>query len=291
MTSTAVTARPSRIQFQGHTADDGLFGPDSVTWRVSSLPQYGIGAYAAAVVQMLYPPVMHMIDQASSVRRDPGKRGELTVLFGRTLTYGDTATATHAAEVLRKIHHSMKATDPATGEEYTADQPHLAVWVHNTIQWCTLRALDLWGPELSPADQDRLLREQVIAGTLVNCREEDIPVTRAALDAYIEGMNPLLAYGTDTIWFKQMMLPQGQWWNAKSYGPGITTMAVMSVLSKEHRELYGFSRPDSYWAGLNRMLTGALQAQERKIPILERVRLERESVDTEAFGAQRRHKD
>lgn len=288
MTTAAVSPRPARIQFQGHTADDGLFGPDSVTWRIASLPQYGVGAYAAAVVQMLYPPVMHMIDQASSVRRDPGKRGELTALFGRTLTYGDTATATHAAEVLRKIHHAMKATDPVTGETYSADKPNLALWVHNTIQWCTLRALELWGPELSEADKDRLLREQLIAATLVNCVEADVPVTYAALNDYIEGMTPLLAYGSDTIWFKQMMLPTATAWNPKSYGPGILTMAVMSVLNKEQRELYGFSRPDKYWVGLNKLMRGVLQGEERKIPVLERIRVEREKLDTEAFGSHRR---
>ena len=287
MTPVAASPRPSRIRFEGHTADDGLFGPGSVTWRIASLPQYGIGAYAAAVVQMLYPPVMHMIDQASSIRRDPGKRGELTALFGRTLTYGDTATATHAADVLRKIHRAMKATDPVTGETYTADQPNLTLWVHNTIQWCTIRALELWGPELSPDDKDQLLREQVIAATLVSCVEADVPVTYGDLNAYIEGMTPLLAYGSDTIWFKQMTLPTAKAWKPKSYVAGLTTMAVISVLNREQRELYGFSRPDAYWAGLNRLVGGVLQGEERKIPVVERIRLERGQLDSDAFGSHR----
>ena len=63
MTTTPVSPRPNRIKFSGHTADDGLFGPDSVTWRISALPQMGLAAHGAATLQMLHPMVMHMIDQ------------------------------------------------------------------------------------------------------------------------------------------------------------------------------------------------------------------------------------
>jgi hypothetical protein len=55
MTTTPVTGRPDRIKFSGHTADDGLFGPDSVTWRISALPQMGLAAHGAATLQMLNP--------------------------------------------------------------------------------------------------------------------------------------------------------------------------------------------------------------------------------------------
>ena len=68
MTTAPVSRRPDRIKFSGHTADDGLFGPDSVTWRISALPQMGLAAHAAATLQMLHPMVMHMIDQASAVK-------------------------------------------------------------------------------------------------------------------------------------------------------------------------------------------------------------------------------
>ena len=107
MTTSPISRRPDRIRFSGHTADDGLFGPDSVTWRISALPQMALAAHGAATLQMLHPMVMHMIDQASSFRTNPASRAELTALFGRTLTYGDTAAANRAAEVLAKIHRAV----------------------------------------------------------------------------------------------------------------------------------------------------------------------------------------
>jgi len=207
MTTAPVSRRPDRIKFSGHTADDGLFGPDSVTWRISALPQMGLAAHGAATLQMLHPMVMHMIDQASAFRTNPASRAELTALYGRTLTYGDTAAAHRAAKVLANIHHRVTATDPVSGRTYHADEPDLLLWVHNTLQWMVLRVTDSYGPALSAADKATYLNEQVIAAKLTGCTVEDVPTTEKDLYGYIEGMTPLLAVGSDTVWFKEMALP------------------------------------------------------------------------------------
>ncbi|MGD9619346.1 MAG: oxygenase MpaB family protein [Mycolicibacterium sp.] len=280
-----VSPRPKRIKFSGHTADDGLFGPDSVTWRISALPQLGLAAHGAAMLQMLLPPVMHMIDQASTFRTNPASRAELTALFGRTLTYGDTAAANRAAEVLAKIHHRVTATDPVSARTYHADEPDLLLWVHNTLQWMVLRVTDSYGPALSDANKSTYLNEQVIAARLTGCTVDDVPTTEKDLSAYIEGMTPRLAMGSDTIWFKKMVFPARIVWRPATYLPHMMGVAVAGLLNYEQRQLYGVDRPAWQFETNRKILKGIFEAEARKVPVLSRISLERQKVDEKAFGS------
>ena len=285
MPTKPVSLRPNRIKFSGHTADDGLFGVGSVTWRISALPQMGLAAHGAATLQMLHPMVMHMIDQASAFRTNPASRAELTALYGRTLTYGDTATATRAAEVLAKIHHRVTATDPVSGRTYHADEPDLLLWVHNTLQWMVLRVTDSFGPALSAADKSTYLTEQLIAARLTGCSVDDVPTTEKDLYAYIEGMTPLLAVGSDTVWFKEMALPAAVAWKPETYLPRLLGIAVAGLMSAEQRQIYGVDRPAWQFESNKQILKGIFEAEARKIPVLSRISLERQKVDEKAFGS------
>ena len=285
MTPAPASRRPNRIRFSGHTADDGLFGPDSVTWRISALPQMGLAAHGAATLQMLHPMVMHMIDQASAFRTNPASRAELTALFGRTLTYGDTAAANRAAEVLAKIHHRVTATDPVSGRTYHADEPDLLLWVHNTLQWMVLRVTDSFGPALSATDKATYLGEQLIAARLTGCNVDDVPTTEQDLYAYIEGMTPLLAMGSDTIWFKEMVLPALVAWKPETYLPHVMGVAVAGLLNTPQRQVYGVDRPAWQFEANRQILKGLFEAEARKIPVLSRISLERQKVDEKAFGS------
>ncbi|NBP83893.1 MAG: DUF2236 domain-containing protein [Mycobacteriaceae bacterium] len=285
MKNVPVTSRPSRIKFSGHTADDGLFGPDSVTWRISAMPQMGLAAHGAATLQMLHPMVMHMIDQASAFRTNPASRAELTALFGRTLTYGDTAAANRAAEVLAKIHHRVTATDPVSGRTYHADEPDLLLWVHNTLQWMVLRVTDSFGPTLSATDKATYLGEQLISARLTGCNVDDVPTTEKDLYAYIDGMTPLLAMGSDTIWFKEMVLPALVAWKPETYLPHVMGVAVAGLLNAPQRQVYGVDRPAWQFEANRQILKGLFEAEARKIPVLSRISLERQKVDEKAFGS------
>jgi len=285
MSTAPVSPRPTRIKFSGHTADDGLFGPGSVTWRISALPQIGLAAHGAATLQMLLPKVMHMIDQASMFRTNPASRAELTALFGRTLTYGDTAAAHRAAEVLAKIHHRVTATDPVSGRSYHADEPDLLLWVHNTLQWMVLRVTDSFGPSLSAADKASYLTEQVVSARLTGCNVDDVPTTETDLYRYIEGMTPLLAMGSDTIWFKKMVFPAQVVWNPATYLPHLMGIAVAGLLNTEQRQIYGVDRPAWQFAANRTVLKGIFEAESRKIPVLSRISMERQKVDEKAFGS------
>jgi len=100
----------------GEPKDDGLFGPQSVTWRVMAGAVPLIAGPAAVAMQSLMPRAMHLFVQTSSFLQNPEQRGQLTQDYFLTIAYGDTETAEPAGQLLRNIHHSHVATDPVTGE-------------------------------------------------------------------------------------------------------------------------------------------------------------------------------
>src|SRR4051794_41750528 len=95
--------------------DPGLFGPDSVTWRVHAAPSMLVGGLRALLVQALQPLAMAGVDQHSDYHDDPWGRLRRTTEYVLTTTYGDTATAEHAGAVVRAVHRHVRGVDVFTG--------------------------------------------------------------------------------------------------------------------------------------------------------------------------------
>lgn len=229
--------------------DDGLFGPNSVSWRVLASPGTSIGVATAVLMQMLHPKVVRMIDQASTFRQDPEGRGRLTGEYAVTITYGDTESAERAGEVLRTIHSHKTAVDPISGETYTPNEPDLLMWVHGTLTWALMAAYQRWGPPFTAAERDRFVDEQRIAARLVGIDPELAPKTGSELDAYITSMLPHLAYVTDTRFMREMMVPPKLPFTPSGLVTLVITRAAADLLPAPMQDLYGFR-----WTGLNHVL-------------------------------------
>ena len=78
-------------------AVEGIFGPDSVAWRVHADPVMLVGGLRALLVQALEPRAMAAVDQHSRFREDPWGRLARTTNFVVATTYGDTEEAEAAA--------------------------------------------------------------------------------------------------------------------------------------------------------------------------------------------------
>lgn len=280
------SARPKGLEEVAPApADDGLFGPESVTWRVMASPAVSLGTVAAVLAQMLHPRVVRLIAQASTFERNPELRGRLTAEYGLTVTYGDTRSAERAGETLRALHSRMKAVDIETGQPYTADEPDLLRWVHCTIPWTTLRACDRWGPALTPAEKDRYVCEQRIAARLVGLDPDSVPATVAELDAYIDSMMPRLAYTAEAGRIRAIMVPHKVPRGGKELLSRVMNLAAVDLLPEEMRHLYGY-----WWGPVQRGLLGAvsnrfLRDAVKKTPY-ERVLPDlRSYASAHAFGA------
>src|SRR5256885_8630678 len=113
------------------SGDPGLFGPDSVTWRVHAAPSMLIGGLRALLVQALHPLAMAGVHQHSDYRDNPWGRLRRTSEYVLITTYGDTETAARAGAVVRAVHRRISGVDPVTGRAYRADDPELLAWIHN----------------------------------------------------------------------------------------------------------------------------------------------------------------
>ena len=173
--------------------DDGLFGPDSMTWRIVSDPAYAVGGIRALVLQALHPLAMGAVAHAGGFAADPWGRLSRTGEFVATLTFGTTADATRAAARVRGIHRRIKTVDPVTGRTYRADEPDLLLWVHCCEVDSLLSTVRRAGAEIDDDDADRYVREQVLAATIIGIPEEIVPASTAALADYFERIRPQLA--------------------------------------------------------------------------------------------------
>jgi uncharacterized protein (DUF2236 family) len=175
-----------------HPADDGFFGPGSVTWRLSGDLASPVAGLRALLLQALHPLAMAGVDQHSDWRRDPVGRLAATSAYVTTISFGDRATAERAAARVRAIHEHVTGTDPATGRPYAASDPALLLWVHAALVDSTLAARQLIGTPLPPGDSDRYVAEMTVAAQLVGVPADLVPASTAALAGYLGSVRPVL---------------------------------------------------------------------------------------------------
>jgi len=184
-------APPSDQGFDVGDRDAGLFGPDSVTWRVHSNLSMLVGGIRALIVQTLDPLAMAGVADHSLYRSDPLGRLRRTAAFIAATTFGTTAEAAAAVARVRAIHDAVQGVAP-DGRPYAASDPDLLAWVHHVEVQSFLVAYQRVGPGLAPADADRYVAEMARLGELLGVVD---PVTDAvALDRWVP-LRPRLALG------------------------------------------------------------------------------------------------
>ena len=167
-----------------HLGDPGLFGPDSVTWRVIGDSAVFIGGIRALLVQAAHPEVAAGVADHSRYRRDPLGRLSHTAAYVTATTFGAMPEVDHAIGIVRRRHAPVVGISHR-GEAYDADAPDLAAWVHNSLAESFLVAYEVYGSRpCPPADADRYAREQARLGALHHATP--LPETAAGLSAWID---------------------------------------------------------------------------------------------------------
>jgi uncharacterized protein (DUF2236 family) len=177
--------------------DPGLFGPDSVTWKVhADFPSMMAGGLASLMLQALHPLALAGVWDHSAFRTDTlGRLRNTTAFVGRT-TYAPRAPAEAAIDRVLEIHHKVRGMAP-DGRAYSADDPHLLTWVHCAGCWCFLRAYEAYCRVRIPATmQDRYLVEMARIAEALGAR--DVPQSTAGLDAFFVQVRPELVFDART---------------------------------------------------------------------------------------------
>lgn len=172
------------------SAVDGLFGPDSVTWRVHADPSMALGGLRALFLQSVHPLAMAGVAQHSDYRANPWGRLKRTAEFVGRTTFGTAADASALGARVREVHSQLAGIEPETGLPYRVADPALLRWVHVCEAESFLTTYRRSGGELAAGDADRYYAEMQRAADLVGC--PDVPKTEAAVEAYLHGMRPQL---------------------------------------------------------------------------------------------------
>lgn len=172
--------------------DPGLFGPESVTWRVHADPLVAVAGVRALFLQALHPVAMAGIASHSAFRDDPWGRLTRTADYVGTVSFGSTDEALRATAAVRGVHRRVRGTDPHTGRVYRASDPDLLLWVHVVLVESILSVTTRGGLQLPPAEADTYVAEQALLAELVGVPHGDAPEDVAALRGQLEGMRPAL---------------------------------------------------------------------------------------------------
>jgi uncharacterized protein (DUF2236 family) len=211
----------------GEYQDPGLFGPQSVTWRIHGHPIAWIGGLRALYLQALHPEALHGVFTASDYRSDPWGRLLRTARYVGVTTFGDTATANRAGARVRAIHARLGV-----------DDPHLLRWVHS----CEVDSfLDVHrrAAGLSEADSARYLEEQQRSAALIGL-DDDGPHDPAELEAYFAVLRPELEVNAETRQVARFLLLPPMPGRVRLLTPALPGWATVSALA--FRTLPGWAR-------------------------------------------------
>ena len=248
-------------------ADDGLFGPRSVTWRVHRDRSFPLAAIRSLMVQALHPLAMAGVAQHSDWQRNPFGRLAATSGYVLTVTYGDTSSAHSAASRVRAVHTRVRGTDTVTGLEYRADDPNLLLWVHAAMVDSIIHIVQRYGRAVSAAEADRYVAEMVKFAEIVGVPAEMVPASVEAISLYVDEVRLLQATPAARDAIAYVLDPAGLDEETRDLWRDLGQVAI-GTLPSWARSMYGFDDPpaDLMERESVRQLLGALDFAFESFP-------------------------
>jgi uncharacterized protein (DUF2236 family) len=245
-TATGLIERSAAAYVSGvpeDAADDGLFGPASVAWRVSTDLAAPVAGLRSLLMQALHPLAMAGVDQHSGWRLDPVGRLAATSAYLATVTFGERAVALRAAARVRRIHDHVRGVDAVTGRPYAAGDPALLLWVHAALVQSSLAAVWAFGTPLSAEDSDRYVEEMMVAAELLGVPPPQVPGSVAELERYVASVRPGLSCTPAARESMAYLLdPPGLDEEIAGFWQDVRDAAI-AVLPEWARQMYGYSAP------------------------------------------------
>jgi uncharacterized protein (DUF2236 family) len=161
------------------------FSEQDVIWQVHADTSMFIGAIRALLLQSLHPVALQAVIDHAGFRSDFWGRIQRTSRYVAVTTYGTVPDAERVIASVRAIHHRVRGVTP-NGKPYSADDPHLLMWVHVAEVDSILRAYQAFGAErLTSAEADEYLRQT--GSIAARLGVIDPPSTVAELTSIMEG--------------------------------------------------------------------------------------------------------
>jgi len=244
----------------------GLFGPESVVWRVNREAVALLGGGRALLLQIAHPLVAAAVAAHSRLRAEPLVRLRRTLELMLTIVFADAAHAMAAVHEIEGVHARVKGVLDADvgrwrrGMPYDANDPTLLLWVHATLVDSALLVYRRFVAPLSREDRATYYEESKVGARLLGIPDALIPPTPRAFEDYVEAMirDDVLTVGETardlaaSILRPPLPLPLGEPFR-------VARFFTVGLLPPALRERYGLT-----WTARQERLLDALAACARR---------------------------
>jgi uncharacterized protein (DUF2236 family) len=237
----------------------GLYGPDSMIWRISRHSALFAGSWKAVLLQLAHPWVANAIQQHSTTMSDPLGRfhGTFRVMF--SMVFGSLDQAITQSIRLHEVHSRISGTLEegagrfATGTRYQANAVEAMFWVQATLWEGSITWYEQLVEPLSDTEKETYYREARACAFLFGLPESVMPPTWKAfmewfnqtLDSDLLGVGDIGRELGDYL-FKLDRLPWVK--------PGIPTARMITGATLPAHLRDGFGLPDPHPGTLARRL-------------------------------------
>ncbi len=165
--------------------DPGLFGPDSMMWKVNKEITVLFGGARALLMHAAHPLIAAGARQTSFYQRDPWKRLIRTLSLQNSVTFGTKKEAEESANRINKLHEVIKGKDGVTGGIYDALDYEQLLWVHACLQVSSIYFYEKTVRILSEAEKNQYHTENMISAQLVLIDKKLMPTTHNELKDWV----------------------------------------------------------------------------------------------------------
>ena len=194
VTREALVAQLEDMKGQVIDPQAGIFGPDSMFWRVVRHSANFMGAGRAVLLQTAHPWIANGVKQHSRTMQDPISRfrGTFTNVF--TMVFGNLDQVVESALLVHDMHRKIvgKVEEDsgafAKGSRYMANEVNAMIWVHATLWEGAVKMYETYVGALTAEEKEQFYRESKLFAYLFGIPEADLPPNWAEFLEYNEQM-------------------------------------------------------------------------------------------------------
>jgi uncharacterized protein (DUF2236 family) len=238
----------ARVQASAVDPAKGLFGPNSVTWRVDREAALFLGAGRALLLQLAHPWIAAAIGAHSQSMRDPIGRFHRTFSSMFSIIFGTVDQALTAARRLHKRHAQISGTMGESagpflkGSLYLANELNALRWVSATLTETSLIAYHLVLPPLSEQERECYYAESKTTAALFGIPPAVMPRDWKAFMDFNEEMwrsNVLSVTPAARVIANRVLWRNGRWLRTPKWYRAVTTLLLPPTVREGFRLPFG----------------------------------------------------
>jgi uncharacterized protein (DUF2236 family) len=178
------------------TADPvkGVFGPESVSWKINRESAVFLGAGRAALLQLAHPWVAAALEEHSNLLHDPIARFHNTFRIVYAMIFGTLGQALAAARHLYTLHTRIEgemredAAGYSRGSRYRANETAALRWVYATLVESAVIAYEAALEPIAAEEREAYYVESKLLAALCGLDDSALPKNWGEFCEYNRGM-------------------------------------------------------------------------------------------------------